>query len=66
MVENVYYIRMAQQSDEIVEAIIFDITCLAGIRKEWYQIDEDIQGRIRKEWKQKVMDILYKFQYRVE
>lgn len=65
MVEPLDYMRMDQQSDQIVEALIFDITCLAGIRKEWDQIDEELQKAIKKDWKLMIMNIFHNFKYSV-
>lgn len=38
------------QAEEIVDAIISDLTGRRGLRQEWDQIDEDIQGEIRSKW----------------
>lgn len=39
-----------QQAEEIVDAIIENLTDRKGLRQSWDEIDKDIQGEIRSEW----------------
>lgn len=38
------------QSEEIVDAIIRDLTDRRGLKYEWKNIDEEIQAEIRATW----------------
>lgn len=41
---------VGQQAEEIVDAIIDNLTDRKGLRHEWDNIDEEIQAEIRADW----------------
>ena len=41
---------VGQQSEEIVDAILADLTDRKGMRQAWEECDEGIQAEIRSEW----------------
>jgi len=50
---------MYEEFDEIVDAIIFDISDRRGLKHKWDQIDDDVQNEIKEAWKQ----ILFKHDF---
>lgn len=45
-------------ADEIVAAIVDDLTDRRGLKHEWYQIDDDIKEEILTTWRQIVIERL--------
>jgi len=45
--------------NNITEDLIFDLTCRAGLRKEWDQIDKEIRLEIRNRWKEIILNHIY-------
>ncbi len=45
-------------SEKIVNEIMKDLCDRSGLQNEWENIDSDVQGEIKKEWRKIVIEIL--------
>ena len=51
-------LRIKEQSQQIMERILADVTDRRGWKQEWEQFDLEIQDEIRQRWKELITEVL--------